>query len=45
MTGSGSALFARLPEGVEADIGPGLPADGWTVRVCSTLQEHPLVDW
>ncbi len=45
MTGSGSALFARLPEGVEADIGPGLPADGWTARVCSTLQEHPLVNW
>lgn len=45
MTGSGSALFARLPNGVGPDIGRGLPAGGWTARVCSTLQEHPLVDW
>ncbi len=45
MTGSGSALFARLPQGADAHIGPGLPADGWTARVCSTLQGHPLADW
>jgi 4-diphosphocytidyl-2-C-methyl-D-erythritol kinase len=45
MTGSGSALFAHLPAGQFADIGPGKPADGWTVRVCSMLQMHPLADW
>jgi 4-diphosphocytidyl-2-C-methyl-D-erythritol kinase len=45
MTGSGSALFARLPDGADAHIGPGLPADGWTARVCSTLMEHPLEGW
>jgi len=45
MTGSGSALFAHLPAGQFADTGPGKPADGWTVRVCSMLQMHPLADW
>ncbi|MFM8624773.1 MAG: 4-(cytidine 5'-diphospho)-2-C-methyl-D-erythritol kinase [Betaproteobacteria bacterium] len=45
MTGSGSALFARLPDGVEANRGLGGPADDWVVRVCSTLQMHPLADW
>ena len=45
MTGSGSALFAHLPAGRFADTGPGKPADGWTVRVCSMLQMHPLADW
>jgi 4-diphosphocytidyl-2-C-methyl-D-erythritol kinase len=45
MTGSGSALFAHLPAGQFADTGPGKPADGWTVRVCSMLHMHPLADW
>jgi len=26
-------------------LGTSKPADGWTARVCSTLQVHPLADW
>jgi 4-diphosphocytidyl-2-C-methyl-D-erythritol kinase len=45
MTGSGSAVFAHLPGQGSADTGLGKPADGWTARVCSTLEVHPLADW
>lgn len=45
MTGSGSALFARLPDGAEVSSPLSGPADGWIVRECSTLQLHPLADW
>jgi len=45
MTGSGSAIFAPLPLGGGAQLGTSKPADGWTARVCSTLQVHPLADW
>lgn len=42
MTGSGSAVFARWD-------GPGpfpcSPPPGWTLRTCSSLDAHPLVDW
>ena len=41
MTGSGSAVFAHLPN--EMDIS-GHP-DGFKVRRCSNLQAHPLVGW
>ena len=41
MTGSGSAVFAHLPN--ETDIS-GHP-DGFKVRRCSNLQAHPLVGW
>ena len=44
MTGSGSALFARLPDrAVEADW-PAQPP-GWRMRICSSLQQHPLRGW
>jgi 4-diphosphocytidyl-2-C-methyl-D-erythritol kinase len=42
MTGSGSAVFAKLP-----DKGQQLlcaPSD-WTVRQCCNLQTHPLAGW
>ena len=45
MTGSGSAVFAHLPNEGAANTGLSKPADGWTARVCSTLEVHPLADW
>ena len=45
MTGSGSAVFAPWSSNGPADTGLSKPADGWTVRVCSTLEVHPLADW
>jgi 4-diphosphocytidyl-2-C-methyl-D-erythritol kinase len=45
MTGSGSAVFAPWPSDGRADTGLSKPADGWTARVCSTLEVHPLADW
>ncbi|MDM7463337.1 4-(cytidine 5'-diphospho)-2-C-methyl-D-erythritol kinase [Tepidimonas taiwanensis] len=46
MTGSGSAVFAVLPEryAPEDDLFRGWP-DGWQVRVCCGLPEHPLIGW
>ena len=43
MTGSGSAVFAYLPNGASA--GFSVYPDGWKVRKCSNLQAHPLSDW
>ena len=45
MTGSGSAVFAQLPANGLTNTGLSRPADGWTERVCSTLEVHPLADW
>ena len=45
MTGSGSAVFAQLPANGLTDTGLSKPASGWTERVCSTLEAHPLADW
>jgi 4-diphosphocytidyl-2-C-methyl-D-erythritol kinase len=44
MTGSGSAVFARLPEGVSPSP---LPAHwgAWHLRVCSNMAAHPLKGW
>jgi len=42
MTGSGSAVFARW-EG--SGPFPGRAPEGWTLRTCSNLDAHPLVDW
>ncbi len=42
MTGSGSAVFARLPR--ESRLLQAAPA-GWQVRQCSNLEVHPLVGW
>ena len=41
MTGSGSAVFAHLPQGVDFSS----HRDGFKVRKCSSLQAHPLVGW
>ena len=41
MTGSGSAVFAYLPQNVDLSSLP----DGFKVRKCSNLQAHPLVGW
>ncbi len=41
MTGSGSAVFARMFEGQRLY---GAPA-GWQVRECGNLEAHPLVGW
>ena len=45
MTGSGSAVFAVLPDAVQAQsLAIEVPTD-WQVRVCSNLEFHPLVGW
>lgn len=50
MTGSGSAVFARLGrfEGTERLPTATLPADlptGWAGRMCRSLERHPLAGW
>jgi 4-diphosphocytidyl-2-C-methyl-D-erythritol kinase len=46
MTGSGSAVFARVDTGVapEATWLEALPS-GWVGRLCRGLPQHPLWDW
>lgn len=45
MTGSGSAVFAPIPSGVELHTSPpGLP-EQWLARPCSNLEIHPLAGW
>lgn len=41
MTGSGSAVFAVLPEGRALQAAP----EGWAVRECSNMEVHPLAGW
>lgn len=41
MTGSGSAVFAQLPDGLSLDAPPG----DWQIRVCSNMAVHPLGGW
>ena len=41
MTGSGSAVFAQLPPDFKVDDAPG----NMTLRVCSSLEAHPLQGW
>jgi 4-diphosphocytidyl-2-C-methyl-D-erythritol kinase len=41
MTGSGSAVFAQLPPDCKVDGAPGNMA----LRVCSSLEAHPLQGW
>ena len=41
MTGSGSAVFARMTQAVELSHIPS----GWKVRVCENLAVHPLQGW
>ncbi len=41
MTGSGSAVFARVPQDQALQAAPA----GWHVRACGNLEAHPLVGW
>jgi 4-diphosphocytidyl-2-C-methyl-D-erythritol kinase len=41
MTGSGSAVFARLPPGQAPAPAPA----NWLVRECSNMEAHPLAGW
>ena len=41
MTGSGSAVFAHISHEVNTSDHP----DGFVIRKCSNLQNHPLVGW
>jgi 4-diphosphocytidyl-2-C-methyl-D-erythritol kinase len=43
MTGSGSAVFARLPDDVDVD-NQAAPSD-WIVHQCGNLDQHPLANW
>jgi 4-diphosphocytidyl-2-C-methyl-D-erythritol kinase len=47
MTGSGSAVFARVDPDIGTSIAPPLPelAAGWVGRRCRSLARHPLRDW
>jgi 4-diphosphocytidyl-2-C-methyl-D-erythritol kinase len=46
MTGSGSAVFAHLPEGHPAPVAPPeWDGQGWRVQVCSNMAAHPLAGW
>jgi 4-diphosphocytidyl-2-C-methyl-D-erythritol kinase len=41
MTGSGSAVFAQLPQAQALQPAPA----GWEARECVNLEAHPLVGW
>ncbi len=41
MTGSGSAVFARMSHEVNLDKAP----EGWQVKTCENLVIHPLAGW
>ncbi len=41
MTGSGSAVFAQMPDGIDLHRAP----EGWQVRICGNLAVHPLHGW
>ncbi len=41
MTGSGSAVFARMPPEGALETAP----EGWLARECGNMEVHPLVGW
>lgn len=41
MTGSGSAVFAQLPEHIVVDN----PPHNWKVQTCRNMESHPLREW
>lgn len=41
MTGSGSAVFAQMPQAVDLRDAPG----AWQVKACENLAVHPLAGW
>ncbi len=47
MTGSGSAVFAKVPHGTNMDQMPSVPTTwlNWQFRMCSNLDVHPQKGW
>jgi 4-diphosphocytidyl-2-C-methyl-D-erythritol kinase len=45
MTGSGSAVFARLQDGIDTGSVLGDSPSAFQVRLCSGLEVHPLLGW
>jgi 4-diphosphocytidyl-2-C-methyl-D-erythritol kinase len=47
MTGSGSAVFAKVPLGTNLDQMPSVPTNWrhWKIRMCSNLDVHPQKGW
>ncbi|NMM79997.1 4-(cytidine 5'-diphospho)-2-C-methyl-D-erythritol kinase [Acidovorax sp. SRB_14] len=41
MTGSGSAVFAQIPQAMDLPDAPR----GWQVKACENLMSHPLAGW
>jgi 4-diphosphocytidyl-2-C-methyl-D-erythritol kinase len=41
MTGSGSAVFAQLPDGLLIESAP----HNWQMRICSNMATHPQAGW
>ena len=41
MTGSGSAVFAAMPQKADLPVAP----EGWSVRQCGNMAVHPLAGW
>jgi 4-diphosphocytidyl-2-C-methyl-D-erythritol kinase len=45
MTGSGSAVFASVSDAVAKSLFGVQPPDGMQIKVCSSLNVHPLLGW
>jgi len=47
MTGSGSAVFAQVPQGTNLSQMPPVPSTGskWQIRMCGNLEVHPQKGW
>ncbi len=45
MTGSGSAVFARLGQVTDLDANLTEVPNSWTGRMCMGLEAHPLCEW
>ena len=45
MTGSGSAVFALVPDALAAPVAALEVPPGWQVRICGNLEVHPLRGW
>lgn len=45
MTGSGSAVFARIPHDLLHSVSTPKPPDGWIAKKCRNLEIHPLSGW
>jgi 4-diphosphocytidyl-2-C-methyl-D-erythritol kinase len=45
MTGSGSAVFAHIPEQHESKLDLASAPGTWQVKQCSNMEVHPLLGW